>query len=221
MAILGFPGRLRLNLGSIFRTNVAQVPRLRTKYSLLEFARGCRGASGSGVSKCSSDPPFHTKATVLQSEATRSIHKQPQAARSDQKLPGTFSWPVVPPLVALGWHPFGHSGCPLGPFDSLWLPLGALGLPSGVIWVAFGCQWPSLGPLWPSWGSLGALGPIWIPFSEEMLLKYRACAQNLAFWNLPADAAEPAEVVSASAAQTPPSTRAGGQDDGSTQTPSN
>ena len=119
--------------------------------------------------------------------------------------------------VAL-WLPLG------APFGSLWLPLGALGLPSGVIWVAFGCQWPSLGPLLPSWGSLGAPGSIWIPFSEEMLLKYRACAQNLAFWNLPADAAdaaEPPEVVSASAAQTPPSTRAGGQDDGSTQTPLN
>ncbi len=34
--------------------------------------------------------------------------------------------------------------------------------------------------LWPYWGSLGALGSIWAPFSEQMLLKYRACAQNLA-----------------------------------------
>ena len=45
--------------------------------------------------------------------------------------------------------------------------------------------------------------------------------QHLAFWNLPPEPAEPPEVVSASAAQTPLSTRAGGQDDGSTQTPSN
>ena len=64
LAFLGLPGRSGLNLGSIFRANVAQVPRLRTKSSFLELAsgcRGCRGASRSGVSKCSSGPPFHVR----------------------------------------------------------------------------------------------------------------------------------------------------------------
>ena len=123
--------------------------------------------------------------------------------------------PVVLPLVAFGLtlDSFWSFGCPLAPFGvplgSLWLTLGALGLPLAVIWVPFRS-------LWLSWGSLGAPGSIWAPFSEQMLLKYRACAQNLAFWNLPADAAdaaEPAEVVSASAARDLPSTCAGGQDD--------
>ena len=56
-------------------------------------------------------------------------------------------------------------------------------------------------------------------------LKYRACAQNQAARNSPADPADPAdppEAVAATAARTPPSTRAGGQDDVSLeQTPSN
>ena len=39
--------------------------------------------------------------------------------------------------------------------------------------------------------------------------------ENTALGNLPAEPAEPAEVVSASAAQTLPPTRAGGQDGGS------
>ena len=37
LAILGLPGRFGLNLESIFKVNVAQVPRLRTKYCLREF----------------------------------------------------------------------------------------------------------------------------------------------------------------------------------------
>ncbi len=42
LAFLGLPGCSGLNLGSIFRANVAQVPRLRTKSSLPEFSRGSR-----------------------------------------------------------------------------------------------------------------------------------------------------------------------------------
>ena len=40
LAILGLPGRFELNLESIFKVNVAQVPRLRTKYCLREFVTG-------------------------------------------------------------------------------------------------------------------------------------------------------------------------------------
>ena len=58
--------------------------------------------------------------------------------------------------------------------------------------------------------------------SKIIDIEYRQMCQihdivfkKTAFGNLPAEPAEPAEVVSASAAQTLPSTRAGGQDDGS------
>ena len=37
LAILGLPGSFGLNLESIFKVNVAQVPRLRTKYGLREL----------------------------------------------------------------------------------------------------------------------------------------------------------------------------------------
>ena len=40
LAILGLPGRFRLKLEFIFKVNVAQVPRLRTKYGLREFVTG-------------------------------------------------------------------------------------------------------------------------------------------------------------------------------------
>ena len=43
LAILGLPGRFGLNLESIFKVNVAQVPRLRTKYCLREFVTGVTG----------------------------------------------------------------------------------------------------------------------------------------------------------------------------------
>ena len=45
--------------GAPAQKNVAQVPRLRTRSSLGEFARGIRlsrGSRGSGVMKCCSDP---------------------------------------------------------------------------------------------------------------------------------------------------------------------
>ncbi len=42
-----------------------------------------------------------------------------------------------------------------------------------------------------------------------------ACAQNQAIWNSAPDPADPAFLVSGTAARTPPSTRAGVQDDGS------
>jgi hypothetical protein len=87
----------------------------------------------------------------------------------------------------------------------------------GSIWVS----------LWPPLALLGLHG--WLRFTLEFilqanvakLLKYHACSQNVAPWNLPAEPAEPAdpaEVVSASAAQTPPSKHVWGQDAGGTQT---
>ena len=45
LAILGLPGRFGLNLESIFKVNVAQVPRLRTKYGLREFVTGETGVT--------------------------------------------------------------------------------------------------------------------------------------------------------------------------------
>ena len=60
LAFLGLPGCSGFTLGFILRANVAQVPRLRTKSSLGEFAswsRGSRGSRLNGVMKCCSDPP--------------------------------------------------------------------------------------------------------------------------------------------------------------------
>ena len=124
------------------------------------------------------------------------------------------------------WFPFGH---PLGSCGSLWsalgLPLAGLGVPLAI-----------LGHMEPCWNSYKiptityergcnctskpmVLDERGEKTSKIMDIHYRQMCQihdtvfkKTAFWNLPP---EPAEVVSASAAQTLPSTRAGGQDDGS------
>ena len=53
----GAPWVPGLTLDFILRANVAQVPRLRTKSSLGEFASWSRGSRLNGVMKCCSDPP--------------------------------------------------------------------------------------------------------------------------------------------------------------------
>ena len=105
-----------------------------------------------------------------------------------------------------------HGTCPMGrhPLGCPWAPFGR----------HLGPFRPPLGLLWPSWGSLGAPGSIWAPSSEQMLLKYRACAQNQASrlprnprnspWN-PRNSAELSGVRNCRS--DPTSTRAGGQDD--------
>ena len=122
---------------------------------------------------------------------------------------------IVWGALGLDWAPFGE------PLGSLWPSFGSHLGPFGCPWLPLGSH---LGSFGPPLGPLGARASIWVPFSEQMLLKYRACAQNLVSRNLPADPADPPdppdpaespEVVSASAAQSLPSTRAGGQDDGS------
>ena len=96
------------------------------------------------------------------------------------------------------WAPFG---CSLGPFGSLW---PALGLPLAL----FGSRWGALRPHWQFYWKLDVL-------YREMFQIHETALKTTVFLNLLAEPAEPAEVVSASATQTLPSTRAGGQDDGS------
>ena len=107
----------------------------------------------------------------------------------------------------------------------------SFGVPLGCLWLPSDCLWLSLAVLW------GPFGLPWDPLRrtldflqnarhlcEQMCQNHSKMQQDIAFWNLPPETPETpeaAEVVSASAAQTPLSTRAGGQDDGSTQTPSN
>ena len=107
----------------------------------------------------------------------------------------------------LHWLPLGALGLPLSPFGE---PLAPFGRPLGSLLLALGSP-----------GAIPGFSNNELHFCEQMCQNHCKTQQDIAFWNLPPEAPEAAEVVSASAAQTPPSTRAGGQDDGSTQTPSN
>ena len=117
----------------------------------------------------------------------------------------TAAWAVDREFVYIVWGALGLDWAPFGePLGSLWPSFGSHLGPFGCPWLPLGSH---LGSFGPPLGPLGARAPIWIPFSEQMLLKYRACAQNLASRNSPADPAEPAEspeVVSRTAARTPP-----------------
>ena len=133
----------------------------------------------------------------------------------------------------------GALGFPLG---TLWAPVVPFGVPLGSLWPAFGVPLAILGHMEPSWDSqrlptiIDERGcnctskPMVLDERGEKTSKiidihYRQMCQihetvnkNTALWNLPAEPAESPEspeVVSASAAQTLSSTRAGGQDDGS------
>ena len=123
-------------------------------------------------------------------------------------------------------HSLPHAAHGL-PFDSrgfLCLPVAAsMGLATPV------------GPLAPCWGARGPCDVPQVPqvlrlrtkssrelwtrcsLSEQMCLKYRACAENLASRNSPPDPADPADLPETDPAeQTRPYVpRAGGQDDGS------
>ena len=85
-----------------------------------------------------------------------------------------------------------------------------LGIPNGAIW----CK------LWPK-TILGKPGPYLRGGKVQFVLYFTAFWSKNDFEAAPAAPAAPAEMVPASAAQSLPSTRAGGQDDGSEPTPSN
>ena len=122
------------------------------------------------------------------------------------------------PFVSL-WGAF--VGCPWAPFVSLWDAFGSLCLPLGCLWLPLAVLWGPFGLPWDPLGQLLDFLKSKLHCCEQMCKNHCKTQQDLAFWNLPpepAESPESPEVVSASAAQTPPSTRAGGQDDGSTQT---
>ena len=107
---------------------------------------------------------------------------------------------------------------------ALW---GAFGLPRGVLWAPLDPFGLPLGSLWLSlgspWATLAILVKIGRPLPRNVS-DSRNRQHKTAFWNLPAelaDAAEPAEVVSASAAQTPLPHAPGVRMTGVKQTPSN
>jgi hypothetical protein len=99
-------------------------------------------------------------------------------------------------------------GCPPG--SSEWPLLIAC----GSLWSSFGVSSACLGI---PWGQIFCFLEDGRHLCEQMYQNHRKTHDDLAFWNLPAEPPEPpdsAEVVSASVFQTPPSTRAGCQDDG-------
>ena len=113
--------------------------------------------------------------------------------------------------LGLIWGPLGHIG----------VPWGRLGEPLGALGRLLGCL---LGPLGPPWGALGCLGA---PFGDPWDAYIN---KKLIFSNPPrlptksslrehaagvTGVTEAAEMVSRTVARTPPSTHAGGQDDGS------
>ena len=100
---------------------------------------------------------------------------------------------------------WAHLGLPLAPCRSLW---DAIGLPLAVLWAPFG----RLGP--PEGYHCGCLGR---GVEIEKVTKYYACHQFGAKTNSSPDPADSLDQVASSAAQNLPSTRAGGQDDVSSQ----
>ncbi len=66
-----------IEIWTSFTEKCVKFTKLYSKMSFLELARGARGAtgaSGSGVSKCCSDPPFHTR----RGSGWRELNKLPQ-----------------------------------------------------------------------------------------------------------------------------------------------
>ena len=92
----------------------------------------------------------------------------------------------------------------VSPWDALGTLLGGCGVALGCLWTLLGC----LGVLWGAPAGVG--GQFGLPWGV-MLLKQHACAQNFAFWNSfpeSLESPESPEVVSRSAVQVSPSTRA-------------
>ena len=103
-----------------------------------------------------------------------------------------------------------HALSGFGPFSSI---LGVL----GCHWALFGHPWLALGALGSLWVPLGSVGSLWelnvhrlrCLSTKSSLLEHATGAMGAA------GAAGAPEVVSRTAAWSPPPTRAGGQDDGS------
>ena len=84
------------------------------------------------------------------------------------------------------WNVFGAHFALLGQlWASFWEPLGRLGLPRGPPWRHFGPPWAPVGLRGAICGTLGTQGQLEMTSgpkrtsnSEQMALKYRACAQK-------------------------------------------
>ena len=105
-------------------------------------------------------------------------------------------WRAKGVLWGLFWEPWALFATPWGatgpPWDTLWTTLGLHWGVLGVPWDHFGTPWA---PCWDAWGSFWAISEIWCPqepHRKPMALKYRACAQKQASWNLPAGPGGPA-----------------------------
>ena len=139
---------------------------------------------------------------------------------------GAHLAPFGLPLGPLG-GPMGSRGAPLG------VPRGSLGGPLGIPWASLGVPWGSLvDPLGCPGGALGCLGRCrghFFQICQKLDAQFRANVSNVPRLRIESSLPSFARVAwpargngSQSAAQTPPSTRAGGQDDVSLkETPSN
>ena len=125
----------------------------------------------------------------------------------------------APPFGSL-WGALGSQGVLLGvTLASLGLPwdrLGHLGLPRGSPGRHFGVPGAPLGRLGAIWGTLGSQGelgmtwaPKWTSNSEQMSLKYAACAQKVTSRNSPARTQYPPKVEQAPQLPTPLHSRRG------------
>ncbi len=138
-----------------------------------------------------------------------------------RSCPFDFPWVSLGCLwadVGLALAPFNPFGlhlavlwAPFGPFASLW---GALGLPLAVLWAHLAGLWSRFGALWEP---VGSLGPPWAPPSNFKLNvhRLRCLSTKSSLLEHATGAVGTSEVVSRTAARSPPPTRAGGQDDGS------
>ena len=86
--------------------------------------------------------------------------------------------------LVCSWFDFGAHLAPLGlPLRPLGVPWGSLGGPLGIPWGflggPLGFPWVPWGPLGVPWGAQGdSIGVVknWTSNSEQMCLKYCACA---------------------------------------------
>ncbi len=117
--------------------------------------------------------------------------------------------PPALPLALLGrpWDPIRTL------LGRLWFPFSHLGTPLGFMWSAWGPRRPFGSPI----ARQARFGDLVNAFVRSLSTKTAILELVIA----PTGATGAAEVVSKTVAQTPPSTRAGGQDDGSYTNPSN
>ena len=88
-------------------------------------------------------------------------------------LPLEWLWDALGLILVPTWLPLGCPWAPWGPFG---IPRESLGGPLGDPRGSLGGPWGCLGVPWGAQGNFLRFVKKWMPNSEQMCLKYAACA---------------------------------------------